>query len=1562
MSAVAIPAIPGLGQLRAVMSSAVGAEQDRPAGRVRRVDRRAHVAVRGLREGHLPESAAARLADEVERRLAALPGVDWAVANAVLGHVVVATEGPPAEEIMAALADVAEAVEREHGVQAPLPEHPLSGTAIRRAVWSLAVHVAAVPVATAVGLTRRAPLPPALAAVVPIVDSQPRLRRLVERAIGTGNARVLLAVLTAMGHAGTGGVVGSAVDTVRHALRVAEANAESAAWAAAMPRLTRDAQRAGARGGGRQAPPREAPLKSGPVERYADRAPAVAAASFAGSLLVTRRPSRAAPAALAAVPKAPLLAREGFACVLGRGLARRGVLVADSEALRRLDRIGTVLLDTDALATGSHLLADLVALDADAPAGELAATAHRLFDGSEPERTRRDGTWELGPVERLTLHGRTGARARERLRSDGARLVLGLAHERRLMAVISVLPEMHDTASAFVPAAHAAGLTVVAAGAHIADVAVRQADAVADGGTRLAHSVRRLQRDGAGVLVISRNRSALRVADVSVGLADPRGVPPWGADLYAGSDPAAAVVIVEACRTAREAAQRGVRLAEASAVIGATAALAGRGGRPAARSVSSYNAAAGLGTAIGAWSAVWLLRRPLPLPASHHPWHAMDLDTVLARAGGRDGGLTAEEVRERATVPGEKAPVTSLGRAYLTEMVNPLTPVLGVGAAMSATVGAVLDSVIIIAVTALSGLIGGFQRYRTDRAVARLRREAAVTAKVVRNGRETIASAEDLAVGDVVNLSAGDVVPADCRLLEVHHLEADESALTGESLPVAKGVAPVLASDLADRTSMVYEGTTVAAGTGRAVVVAVGSASEAGRAAMAGRGAAPSVGVERRLARITRTTLPVALGSAAAVMAAGMLRGRPTRDTVGAGVGLAVASVPEGLPFLVSAAQLASARRLSARGALVRDPRTIEAAGRTDVLCFDKTGTLTHGRISLVAVASDGDSRPLGSLGDEQRAVLGAALRATPRPHGDRGLFEHATDGAVTEGAREAGVARTAAAPGWRRTSSLPFEPSRGFHATRGRSGEHLILSVKGAPEEVVVRCATRGGRPLDDEGRQAILATGERLAAEGHRVLAVAERRETTDGRLTDEEVTGLGFLGFLAFADRVRPTAADAVRSLVDAGVHIVMITGDHPGTAESMARELGVLDGRRVVTGAELDELDEHALDALLPEIGVVARGTPVHKVHVVQAFQRLGRTVAMTGDGANDAPAIRLADVGIAFGTRATPAARAAADLVVTDDRLETVLSALVEGRAMWASVRQALAILVGGNFGEIAFTLLGALATGTSPLTARQLLLVNLFTDLAPAIAVALRPPHPEAAERMLHEGPEASLGAALTEETVIRAVATTFGATAAWLPARLTGRPVRARTVALVALVGAQLGQTLLAGGTSRAIVVSSLGSLAALAAVVQTPVLSQFFGCTPLGPVGWSIALSAATAATLSSLFLPALIARVRAVGAKAIAGAGATTGATTGATAGATAGTSAGATAGTGAGPVVAATASGASPVQGRPERQGRREGPPPTAPRSWGEHGADLLDHALVRGSDMLALRTGIGTPPG
>lgn len=1456
--------VPGAGLLKAVARPAAGVAGlpgPKPAwrGRARIFEDRAHVAMRGL-AGDTDVKAAASAAATVERRLRELPGVRWAAANAVLGLVVVAAEGggPPDEETLQALVDVVESVEEAHGADGPLPTHPAAPEPVGRAAWALAAQAAALPLAVAGRLLSHSPVPVGLASVLTVVDSQPRLRRLVERAVGERYAGLVIAGLNAAAQAGAGGMFGLGVDGVRHALSTAELGAHRAAWSAAEPDLAGAAHHAAA--DRPEPPPREQPLRDGPVERYADRSGLVAAGAFAGALAATRRPGAGLSAALAAIPKAPGLAREGFCATLGGALAHRGTVVHDPGALRRLDRIGVAVLDTEVLATGSSVLADLVALDADAEGGRLAATAHRLFDRADPDRVARDGDWSLGPVDRLDLRGRKGVRARTRLEREGADRVLGLADGRRLMAVVSVVPEVHEAAEALVNAGRRAGLRVVAAGGDRAGRLVPGSDAVVPGGPDLAASVRRAQRDGTGVLLLSRDRAGLLAADVGVGVDSADGAPPWGADLYAGDDPGRARVLLEACGTARTVDRRSVRLAQTAAGLGGAMTVARRSPGRSARSMAAVNAAAGLGMAYGAWSAADLVRRPVPRSTAPQPWHTMSPGTVLDRTGSSERGLTEQEAAGRTGPAGSGDGHPSLARAVVAELANPLTPILAGGAALSAAVGGVLDAGIILGVTGLSGLIGGVQRRVTDRAVEELHERSEVTARVIRDGREQTVPADDLVVGDVLSLSAGDVVPADCRLLDTQGVEADESALTGESMPSAKTVEPVLAADLADRTSMAYEGTSLAAGRARAVVVATGEDTEVGQGARTGRGAPPPVGVERRLASISRSTLPVALGSAGAVMAAGLLRGRPARETVGAGVGLAVASVPEGLPFLVSAAQLAAARRLSEVGVLVRDPRTIEAAGRADVLCFDKTGTLTQGRIDLGGVAADGHAVPPDRLGERERCVLAAGLRATPRPRGNAQLV-HFTDRAVADGAEAAGVSRGDGAPGLRRGASLPFEPSRGFHATRS-GGRHRLLSVKGAPEEVVGRCVTRNGRRLDRAARKRLLAEGEQLAADGHRVLAVAERHDAPGGEFTDASVEDLDFLGYLALTDRIRGTAARSVRQLADAGVHIVMITGDHPQTAESIAQELEVLDSGRVVTGAELDAMDDDALDELLPRVAVVARGTPAHKVRVVQAYQRLGRTVAMTGDGANDAPAIRLADVGIALGGRGAPAARAAADLVVTDDRLETILAALAEGRAMWASVREALAILVGGNLGEIGFTVLAAGVTGTSPLTARQLLLVNLFTDLAPAIAVALRPPpgNPEdTSDRLLREGPEASLGSALTDEIAVRAVATALGAGMAWLAARTTGRAARARTVALAALVGAQLGQTLLVGGRGPAVLASAAGSMAALAAVIQTPGVSQFFGCTPLGPLAWGLALTSATGATAGSLLLPPVVHRFR-------------------------------------------------------------------------------------------------------
>jgi cation-transporting P-type ATPase I len=327
--------------------------------------------------------------------------------------------------------------------------------------------------------------------------------------------------------------------------------------------------------------------------------------------------------------------------------------------------------------------------------------------------------------------------------------------------------------------------------------------------------------------------------------------------------------------------------------------------------------------------------------------------------------------------------------------------------------------------------------------------------------------------------------------------------------------------------------------------------------------------------------------------------------------------------------------------------------------------------------------------------------------------------------------------------------------------------------------------------------------------------------------------------------------------AGVDIVMVTGDHPSTAEAIATELGLRNAGQVITGAEIEGLDDDALAKLVGRVGVFARVTPMHKVRIVRALQRTGRVVAMTGDGANDAPAIRLADVGIALGEGSTTAARQAADMVVTDERIETIVHAALEGRALWTSVRDAVAILVGGNLGEILYTLVGGLFASQPPLNVRQLLLVNLVTDTFPALAIALRPPVHTSPEELLREGPDASLGDALTRDIMWRAMITAGCASGAWLAARMGGKR-GANTVGLLALTGSQLAQTLAAGSHSLPVIATSVGSFAALVAVVETPVVSHFFGCRPLGPMGLLQATAAMAVGTGAYVVLPRVVDKV--------------------------------------------------------------------------------------------------------
>lgn len=1447
--------VPAVG---AAVASVVGPALKIVGHRTRRAwgaDGRAHVEVRRVEANRLPE-----LGRAVERTVEAVPGVAWAELNPYTRRVIVAYD-----ERQVSLDDLVAAVQRaEEAADAGLapfgdekPEHPADVEPLARTLVEMGTDAGGLVLAAILRMARVPPLPfqTDAATILSVLDSAPSLRQKLDDRLGPLTTELMLNVLSSVTQGLSQGATSLGADIVYRALLVREIQARRRVWDRREPELCR--AKAGF-SADRPFPDRPIPLPKGPVEKYAERAWYASLGAFGVGVATTGSLHRAFAPMIGCMPKPARLGREAFAAQLGRALALRGVVPMDSRVLRHFDRVDTVVLQADLVATASFSIGEVVH-ERTVDAAESRRVARSLLDPSSPTTVHRARGWALGPLPLLGVQSAGGLEARRRELASRGALVLGLTRRGALAAIIEVRVSPQTDVEALIRSAHDAGLRVLVATDRPADLERFDADEVVPGGRRLAASVAALQQEGAVVaLVASGPGPALRAADVGIGLVR-EGKTPWGAHLMCPEDLGLLRYVFESMAVARDASKQSTHIALASASLGAFISAGGLRPETGRKVMNVVNVATVVAMANGGRLAAALDWRPPAPLRDPTPWHALDVDGVLARLRTTPAGLTRREaVRRRPPRANPLPEVARLGRAVADELLNPLAPLLAAGAGLSAVVGSLADAGLVAGVMGVNALLGGIQRYDTERSIEALGQRERSTARVRRGGEDTTVPADRLVAGDIVTVRAGDVVPADCRVMRGWGLQVDESTLTGESVPVAKSSAPTYGDEVGERASMIYEGTSVASGHAVAVVVATGEGTEARRGMAAARGTLPHSGVEARLEELMELTAPAVAFGGAAVVGAGLLRGQSLAKMIGSAVSLAVAAVPEGLPIIATAAQLAAARRLSERGALVRNPRAIEALGRVDVVCVDKTGTVTEGRIALRMVTDGVSEEPVGdSPGAMTRAVLATALRACPDGRPD-GAPLHAADRALSSAAEAAAVRREEGAPGWALASELPFEPDRGFHAVLSQGG---VLSLKGAPEVVLPRCESwahpAGQRPLDAGARSELTRRASQLARRGLRLLAIAEG--PFEGPLADDTVTSLTFRGFVAFADPVRPSAAAAVDGVRRAGVDVIMITGDHPSTAEAIAAELGILDGRGIVTGAELERMSDEALAAVAPHTAAFARTTPAQKVRIVRALQQAKRVVAMTGDGANDAAAIRLADVGIALGRRSTPAARGAADVVVTDDRIETLVDAIVEGRAMWTSVRDAVAILVGGNLGEMGFTILGTLLGGTAPLNARQLLLVNLLTDVAPAMAIALRPPEPTTMEALLHEGPEASLGKALDREIVQRAITTGAGATAGWVLARLTGTRRRASTVALASLVGTQLAQTLQTG-RSKEVLAATIGSAALLAAAIQVPSVSRALGCTPLGPVGWSIAAGSTAAATLGSVWLPSFVDRVRA------------------------------------------------------------------------------------------------------
>ncbi|MHA6804154.1 cation-translocating P-type ATPase [Salinifilum ghardaiensis] len=1411
---------------------------------------RTHLEVRGL---HQP--GAEQAGEDLRARLSDIDGVREVEVNAVLGRVV--TRHAPNGADRRALAEVVARVEADHGLaergQAPgTAAHPGNADALLREVGALGVSALGLGYSAAAPLLPVRPLTPLVAAAVSLTDAVPWVRSRAERALGRPRTEFALGLGGAVAQGLSQNPLSSFTDILGRFTATRETAARHRAW------RRWEQARAGVPGV-HEAPalatrPRPVAVPDGVVEHVANVSGTCALAGYGTVLTASRDPRRALATLHAGTPRPAKSGREAFVSQLTSSMCARGGVVLEPRAMRRLDRVDTVVLDGAALLTGSHTVDEVLALDTGFDPGRLFAHAGKLVDPDAPRERRAQGRWSVAPHEHdreLPADVRDAARAH---RERGAELLL-LYRDAEPVGLVVVVRELDPLAEALVQAADETGSVVLAdAGSGLGQrLPVGE---VVPGGDRLAESVHRLQQDGRVVGVVShRACAALAAADVGLGVTDVECAVPWGADVLCPNR-AEAHTLLSAVSRARTASRQAAALSVGGACLGTLFSALGPSFGAPARAAMPVQAATLFALTTGTLAGLQAGNRPPPAPREHTPWHALPRKAVLGMLSSSVDGLDQAAVRrlQRARPAESRKDGSGALATTLEGLVNPMTPVLATGAVVSAGLGSVVDALLIVGVLGISAAIDGVQRAATDRELAQLLDTERLPVRVRRAGEVTTVSADELVRGDVVELRSGDGVPADCRVLTADFLEVDESSLTGESDLVVKTPGPTTASALGDRTSMVYQGTTVATGTAAAVVVATGTATELGRTTSGNGGSSgdgsASGGVEARLDELTRQILPVSVGAGGVLFLVDLLRGIPLGQTVGRAVGLAVAAVPEGLPFVATLAELASARRLSQRGVLVRSPATIEALGRVDVLCFDKTGTLTQGRLQLGQVSDGRRSADPDALDAAQRRVIETASRANPQPADDEPL-PHPTDRAVLDGALRAGVD-----PNYHDVlADLPFEPSRSFHATRSRGPEGVSLHVKGSPEVVLDRCVlwrrSDGDRPFDGEARAEIEDEVKRLALRGFRLLAVAEKStpDEADSDLADSDVDGLALLGLIGLSDPVQPTAADAVGRLQRSGVDVVMITGDHPSTAEAIAADLGMLGSREVLHGGTLDELDDEQLAAELPKISVFARVSPTQKARIVRLLRAAGRTVAMTGDGANDVPAITLAHVGIALGSRATPAARESADLVVSDDRIETITQGIVEGRGMWASVHDALSILLGGNLGEIGYTVGSGFFGGGAALNARQLLVVNMLTDVLPAIAIAVRPPPRATPEKLLAEGPDASLGTALTRSVYVRAAATASAAGLACALARPVSLPGQARTTGLAALVSAQLVQTLAVRGRTPLVLASGAVSFAVLYGVVQIPGLSQFFGSSPLLPHQWLIALAAAMLSTAAVL-----------------------------------------------------------------------------------------------------------------
>jgi P-type Ca2+ transporter type 2C len=866
-----------------------------------------------------------------------------------------------------------------------------------------------------------------------------------------------------------------------------------------------------------------------------------------------------------------------------------------------------------------------------------------------------------------------------------------------------------------------------------------------------------------------------------------------------------------------------------------------------------------------------------------HLWHALEPAEVYRLLQSGENGLSPAEAARRLDETGlnelKRRPPRSLLAIFIAQFKNFLIYILIAAMLISLLIGEVVDAGIIAAIVVLNAVLGAYQELQAEQSLESLRQYQVSEAHVIRDGHKLRIRAAEIVPGDVIEIEAGDLVPADARILRAVHFSVDESALTGESESSAKRP-DLLPENIAvgDMDDMIFAGTTALDGRCRAIVVRTGMKTEIGRiAGLVEAGVKRETPVQRSIDRAGMAFGVIAILACLIIFVAGVVEGKALFEMFLVAVSLAVAAIPEGLPATITIIFALGVQRMARRKAIVRKLAAVETLGSTDVICSDKTGTLTQNVIVVRHIVTPVGSRDVTGTGYSAggsfladgretdvktdpglRELLRAGVlcnNATYEKIGDRLVVTgDSTEVALLVAGAKADMYKVLLEDSCPRQFEVPFSAGTRFMLTANACGGPSIAYAKGAPEVILSRCTSiyvhGRNEPLEDGQRRRFQEENEAMAGRGMRVLAFA--RKAIDGRVSGDLAdleTGMTFLGLAGMIDPPRPEARESVALCHSAGINVVMITGDQAATATSIARDIGIAGpGAEVVTGAELNAIGDEELRRRVEAIKVYARASPEQKLRIVNALQARGHVVAMTGDGVNDAPALKNADIGVSMGINGTDVAREVSDMVLADDNFATIVSAVEEGRNIYENFRKTVKFLFSGNIGEVLTVLLGIALNLPLPLLAIQILWVNLITDSLPALALGMEPPDRDLMKRRPRGSGEGIINRPMAADLALIGLVIGVGTLGIfwWL---LPSGEVYARTMAFVTLVVFQMWNVISCKAAEKsalspatfdnpyiwaAIVVSFM----LLAIIMYMPYLQGLFNIVPLGLQDWTLVL----------------------------------------------------------------------------------------------------------------------------